>query len=203
MTFHRVAYIFVISLIPTSVALAQEVSFNPTFGAAPAAQNYTLGWSTVDKGVNKAIAAPPAPVSRPVAPQPTINLNAPDPGVGGPPRATASGGRRINGRPTIPVYNIEFNTHHFYDVYAQRYLKVRAVEVQTYRRGYNHTDVFENTGEYARYDVFLNDLRPGDRYTVTVIWENGANRTVAATMGSQAQTRVFIDQPDALAYYAW
>lgn len=207
MTFNRLAYIILISIATTSAAWAQnnEVSWNPTFGAASTTQSYTLGWSTVDKDVDRA--APPAPVSRQVAPQPEITFSPPAPQARrarrAAPQAYAPSGRRINRRPQIPVYNVEFNTSQFYDVYAERYLKVRAVEVQAYRRGYQSCDIFENSGECAQYDVYLRDLRPGDRYRVTVIWENGSNRTVEATMDNYADSSVFIDQPDAMAYSAW
>lgn len=169
-----------------------------------AVKNYTLDWQSVDRQIDRS-AAPPPPVAAPsakVAAQPRIvNVAPPKPEFQS--RPTGGYGSAWHQGPN-PTFNIEVAAARFYDAYAERYKVVRAVEVATNRGGRLNCQVFENLGECNTYEVFLRDMKPGDSYCATIIWEDGSNRTIRKTIGDfYVEENVFVDEPDALAYSVW
>lgn len=156
-------------------------------------KSYTLDWSSVDRQVDR---AEPKPVV--VAAQPIIRNVAP-PALA--PRAKAPTAPAEVRKP--PSYDIALAASQYYDHYAQRYKVVRAIELQTNRNGSVTCELIENPGQYRLVDVAMRNLLPGDSYKARIIWDDGSNRTVEKTIGTFVDRKIFIDQPDYLAYSAW
>lgn len=102
----------------------------------------------------------------------------------------------------VRTYDIEFSASQYYDTYAERYLQVTRVEVETFRKGTYTSETFENRGCWRSYPVYLKDLKAGERFRVKVVWDNGSNRTIDKTVDSYTASTIYIDQPDYLAYSA-
>jgi hypothetical protein len=82
-----------------------------------------------------------------------------------------------------------------YDHYKGRYRKVSKVESLVYRGGYPQDTVHCNRGDYDSFDVYINDLKAGDRYKVRVTWDDGSHRTVENTIGPYSRDTVVIREP--------
>lgn len=104
---------------------------------------------------------------------------------------------------TQPSYNIEILASEFFNHYEDKYRKVELVAVTTVRQGHTNHESYENVADYRTYDVYLTNLGLGDSYSVTVVWDDGSNRTVEKTIGEYAESSVLIDEPDYFAYSLW
>lgn len=82
-----------------------------------------------------------------------------------------------------------------YDYYKSRYRKVKRVESIVYRGGYPQETTYCNQAKYDSYDIYLKNLKVGDRYQVRVTWDDGSHRTLDRTIGTDPATSVLIDQP--------
>ena len=211
MSVRGLAFVIILNLALIANSTAQEyelgwdqVSDSPT----QASTGYNLGWQSVDHQVVRAQAhrvvperstvvttqssalVHQAPIAeyRPVAAQPVFK------------REENYGS--VWAKKASPTYNIEFSTMQFYNAYKEKYLKVQLVEVAVYRKGSFTCDVYENLAECNEFEVFLNDLKDGDSYSVRVVWSDGSNRTIENTIDSFADRNVLVDRPDCLAYNA-
>jgi hypothetical protein len=159
-------------------------------GSAAKAKEYTLNWEDVSNHVDRADPA-------------TLPLVAPQTGkvaMMGPIEKLAAPKAKVVRAPT---YDIEFSASQYYDTYAERYLRVTRVEVETFRKGAYTCETFENRGCWTSFPVYLKNLKQGERFRVRVVWDNGSNRTIDKTVDSYTASTIYIDQPDYLAYSAW
>lgn len=194
MTKQRLSLALFLAILLTGQVLGQDYNLGwDEINRTPKnQQSYTLNWSALDRHVDR---AEPQPVI--VAEPPVIaNVQPPTPQV------QASAPRRRVSKP-VPTYDISLSASRFYDHYEERYKVVRAIEVATFRAGSLNCETFENIGECSQYEIFLNDLKPGDRYQARIIWDDGSNRTIDKTIGRYVDRQIFVDQPDFLAYSAW
>ena len=150
-----------------------------------AAQPYQLNWTHTSVRAQPAVKnIPPAPVSAEPQWRAVLGL----------PRHSTSKSRSD----TIPVVDpitVQITAKQSWDHYKNRYRKVSRVESLVYRGGYPQDVVHCNRADYYAYDVYLNDLEPGDRYKVRVTWDDGSHRTVERTIGSLSATSLVIDEP--------
>lgn len=198
MTARRNILTILLSILLLSAASAEDYQLNweqVDTSPAPASKNYTLDWKAVDRRVDRA-----TPAQRLQALRKRAQANRPV--VAPQPQFRKSVWKQPQPAP-VPTYNIEITASQFWDAYAERYLQVQAVQVATIRNGRCFTETFENVAQFRAYDVYLNDLRQGDSYEVTVVWDNGSNRTVERTLGSHVERSISIDEPDCLAYAVW
>jgi hypothetical protein len=195
----------------TSVALADPYSQTWEESNAPAAaprasSEYTLSWQ--DAGKESLPGKPTQPVvEAPVA----VNLAelpaliAAHGGVtlpAGLEVASAvpleSSSRRALRGPSsvsVPTHDVVLHAERYYDNWADNYRYVNKVEVVTYRGGYPTSDVYENVAQYSTYDVYINDLKPGDRYEVRVTWDDGTYRTLERSVDRHPEHNVRISEP--------
>ena len=82
-----------------------------------------------------------------------------------------------------------------YDHYEERYRKVSKVEYLVYRGGYPEDEVLWNQADYDSFDVWIDDLQPGDRYKVRVTWDDDSHRTEERTIGNSPDLKVWISEP--------
>ena len=101
-----------------------------------------------------------------------------------------------------PNYDIEILASEFFNHHQDKYRKVELVQVTTVRKGTENYETYENVADYRTYDIYLNNLEQGDSYSVTVVWDDGSNRTVKNTIGNDVEHSVRIDEPDYFAYSA-
>ena len=94
-----------------------------------------------------------------------------------------------------PTMTVSINAEQSYDHYKGRYRKVARVESLVYRGGYPQDLVHCNRADYDSYNVYLNDLKKGDRYKVRVTWDDGSHRTVENTVGPYSQDTIVINEP--------
>lgn len=186
---YKTRYILILVALSLLPAWAQpyELGWDVLQKSAKSAGSYTLDWDTVDNHVDRA-----EPGVAVVAPQPVLkNVAPPAPQV-------------TQGAPVlvkkVPVYDVTVTASQFYDHYAQRYKKVEALEVSLTHAGRTMCDVIENRGCYNTVEVPFRNLQPGDSYKVRIVWKDGSNRTVEKTIGTFVDRKIFIDQPDYLAY---
>jgi archaellin len=203
MTAQKFSLILIFTLFTLVPSVAQDYQLGwdeINSSSAKAADTYTLGWQDVDRHVDRSEGqlvefAPEAPVA---APPNIVNVRPPAP------QATQRSAYAPTDRTTLPSYNIELAASQFYDVYAEKYKVVRAVEVSTFRMGRSTCETFENRGACTQYQVYMKDLKPGDTYKVRVVWEDGSNRTIEKTIDTYYTDRnVYVNQPDYLAYTAY
>ena len=83
----------------------------------------------------------------------------------------------------------------YFDHYADNYRYVSKVEVVTYRGDYPRTDVYENYAQYSTYDVYINDLKAGDRYEVRVTWDDGTYRIINRSVTRHPEYNVRVSTP--------
>lgn len=216
---NRVKYIFTLALIVIGLgSAAQAQSYSQTWedsNTAPAANTsseYTLGWQDTQSLV--APSQPPAaaePVEAPVA----VNLAAL-------PYLIASGGgvslepgleiaaaselvsasyqpRALRGPSSVsvPTHDITLHAERYYDYYASNYRYVSKVEVVVWRgnTSFPGTDTYENYSQYSTYDVYINDLKVGDRYEVRVTWDDGKYRIIERSVTRHPEYHVRVSTP--------
>lgn len=152
------------------------------------AQPYQLNWShtSVQAQSTDEVDAPPAPILGEPYRGAFLNF---------PPRKYRT--RRVQrpAQPEVDPITVTVTAQQSWDHYKNRYRKVSRVESLIYRGGYPEDVVHCNRASYYSYDVFLEDLKPGDRYKVRVTWDDGSHRTVERTIGSLSETSIFIDEP--------
>ena len=180
-----------LSLLP-AWAQNYELGWDVLQKSAKSADSYTLDWNTVDKHVDRA-----EPGIAVVAAPPVITNVAP-PAPAAPQVAQSPKTRTLVRR--VPVYDVTVTASQFYDQYAQHYKKVDSIEVALTHGGRTMYDVIENRGCYGTVDVPFRNLEPGDSYKVRIIWKDGSNRTVEKTIGTFVDRKIYIDEPDYLAY---
>jgi hypothetical protein len=180
-------------LITTTSGWAQDYQLGwsqVNNSSAAKGKDYTLNWEDVTNHVDRADPTKFTPVMPQTA---KVAMMGPIKNVA-PPKAKAV---------RVPTYDIEFSASQYYDTYAERYLRVTRVEVETFRKGTYTCETFENRGCWNSFPVYLNDLKEGERFRVRVVWDNGSNRTIDKTVDSYTASTIFVDQPDYLAYTAW
>ena len=156
------------------------------------AQEYQLGWQQVDSQVQKV-----APSQRYEARREKVLKDALVKSQ------TLTSLRQAVYQPqpqSKPSYNIEILASEFFNHYEDKYRMVKLVEVTTVRQGRTNYETYENVADYRTYDVYLANLEEGDSYAVTVVWDDGSNRTVEQTVGEYTESSVLIDEPDYFAY---
>lgn len=192
MNIKRIIIVTVLCLATSATAFAQDYNLGwEQIDKAPPKTNqaYTLDWQAVDQNVSRETVASPKSAVAVTPSRPLL--------------------RRFQRRapqahqPPAPTYKVALTSNQIYDHYAQKYHVVDYVEVAANKGGGLFYETFENTGRYSSYDVYLNDLKEGETYTVKVVWNDGSNRTIEKTANSQLESRIFIDEPDALAYGAY
>lgn len=190
---------------------------------ADASSSYTLDWSdtAVPAAPSKPAAAtfggPPAVVEAPVV----VNLatlpgliSAATGGAGASnvsihPTISAASGYAANrgnsafrtralrgpSRVSVPEHDITLHAERYFDTWADNYRYVNRVEVVTYRGGFPRTEVYENTAQYSTYDVYINDLKQGDRYEVRITWDDGKYRILDRSIGRHPERFVRVSTP--------
>lgn len=193
MNVRKSLFAIILTLAAAGSGLAQEYELGwDQINSATAAQAeaYTLNWEDVSTHVER---AEPQPEAMPEMPeQGEVAMMAPfrQPRPAPPtPRA-------------LPTQNIQFSASQYYDAYAQRYLRVTRVEVETFRMGSYTSETFENRGAWNTFPVYVKNLQQGERYRVRIVWDNGTNRTLDKTVDSYTPHTIYVDQPDYLAYSA-
>lgn len=143
--------------------------------------SYQLDWSHTEVQARaKQTEAPPAPVPRTRLPERPLP---PSPRVGPLPVLQRS-------------FQLRVSVRHFFDFQKDRYVLVDHVQTTIYRkRGYN-TETHWNTGHNPQLDLVLNNLSPGDRYQIEVIWDDGSRRWFDNFVGRTQPARLYVDEPD-------
>lgn len=187
-------------------------------GGLAQAEPYTLSWDELNSSerreapsysldLDDAQVQPAAPIpsveeSTPAAPQ-TVSvwdLRAEMRGL----RAPQTSGHRVSSgtsfstrRPSVdvPVFNIELSAYQHFDSYTGAYRLVHHVETIVYRGGYPLREIHENLGEFSEFEVFLTDLRAGDRYEAVVVWDDGSFTSIDRIIDRRPEENVIIDQP--------
>lgn len=196
----------------TSTLLAEPYSQgweSSNLEVADAGSNaYTLGWQDTAAPARAAVtsiaasaAAVEAPVVVNLAQLPTLIAAAqPAPAISPADLAAlryANRGRRLRGPSavSVPTYDITFRADRYFDVWANNYRYVSRVEVVTYRGGFPRTEVYENSPQYSTYEVYINDLKAGDRYEVRVTWDDGKCRTIERNVTRYPEYNVRVSEP--------
>ncbi len=96
---------------------------------------------------------------------------------------------------SVPEHDITLHAERYFDTWADNYRYVNRVEVVTYRGGFPRTEVYENTAQYSTYDVYINDLKQGDRYEVRVTWDDGKYRIIDRSIGRHPERFVRVSTP--------
>lgn len=98
---------------------------------------------------------------------------------------------------SVPTYDVTLHADRYYDNYTSNYRYVRKVEVVVWRgnTSYPGTDVYENYAQYSTYDVYINDLKAGDRYEVRVTWDDGSYRTIERSVSRHPEYNVRVSTP--------
>lgn len=165
---------------------------------------YTLGWQET-----AVPAAPPVSVVAPTVEAPVVVNLAELPGLIAASRPSleasdlaaaahyAQRGRRLRGPSPVSVatHDITLRADRYFDVWSDNYRYVSRVEVVTYRGDYPRTEVYENNPGYSTYEVYINDLKAGDRYEVRVTWDDGKYRTIERNVTRHPEYNVRISQP--------
>ena len=166
---------------------------------------YTLGWqdaATPTRVTQAAVAAPvvEAPVIVNLAELPAL-IAAATPGPSPAELAAAARysnrGRRLRGPSSVsvPTHDITFRADRYFDVWSNNYRYVSRVEVVTYRGDFPRTEVYENGPQYSTYEVYINDLKAGDRYEVRVTWDDGKYRTIERNVTRHPEYNVRVSEP--------
>ena len=182
--------------------------------AAKPSSEYTLGWQdTQTKSpapAPKAAAAVEAPVAVNLAQLPGLIMAAGGQVSGFVPAGVevASAGQVATGAyapralrgpssVSVPTYDHTLHAERYFDNYADNYRYVSKVEVVVWRgnTSYPGTDVYENYAQYSVYDVYINDLKPGDRYEVRVTWDDGKYRCIERSVDRYTQRNVRVNSP--------
>lgn len=158
---------------------------------------YTLDWE--DTQVNSRAADDPLPepaTEADIEAQAEAEEVAAQPPTRRLPR-TNGGPLLLRSRPNIevPSFDIELSAMRRFDSWTDRYRSVHHVEVMTYRGGYPQHEVFENTADFFEFEVYLNDMKPGDRYEAKVVWDDGSFRYLEQTIDRFPDLNVIIDEP--------
>jgi hypothetical protein len=155
--------------------------------ASYSGDRYQLDWSHT--GVQAAPAehlasdVPPPPLSRDRLP-----VLAPVPR---PPRISP----RVPGLPGS--YRLNVAVRHFVDHQKDRYVKVDHIQTTVYRKGSYHTQNHWNVAGDSEVDLVLENLSPGDRYQIEIIWDDGSRRWIDDVVGRAQPGRLYVDEPDA------
>lgn len=96
---------------------------------------------------------------------------------------------------SVPTHNITFRAERYFDHWTDNYRYVNKVEVVTYRGGYPRTEVYENVAQYSTYELYIRDLKAGDRYEVRVTWDDGSYRTLDRSIGRHPEYNVRVSSP--------
>lgn len=98
---------------------------------------------------------------------------------------------------SVPTHDITLHAERYYDNYTSNYRYVSKVEVVVWRgnTSYPGTDVYENYAQYSTYDVYINDLKAGDRYEVRVTWDDGTYRTIERSVSRHPEHNVRVNSP--------
>ncbi len=169
---------------------------------------YTLGW----QDTSASAPAPQAAVTAPAVEAPVIvNLAelpaliaAATPYTGPSPAELAAAARYSHNRGrslrgpssvSVPTHDITFRADRYFDVWSNNYRYVSRVEVVTYRGDFPRTEVYENSPQYSTYEVYINDLKAGDRYEVRVTWDDGKCRTIERNVTRRPEYNVRVSEP--------
>lgn len=88
----------------------------------------------------------------------------------------------------------------YFDHYKQKYRRVRRVETWIYKPGWWDHIIHCNRARYYYYDVYLDDLEPGDRFETRVTWEGGETHTIDQTITGRKDLTFYLDEPAWLEY---
>jgi hypothetical protein len=195
----------------TSAAAAQPYSQtweeSNTAPLAKTSSEYTLGWQDTQTEASGVVNAPvvEAPVAVSLTALPGLiaasgGVVSIEPGIE---VASASGfvsssqTRSLRGPSSVsvPTHDITLHADRYFDHYADNYRYVSKVEVVTYRGDYPRTDVYENYAQYSTYDVYINDLKAGDRYEVRVTWDDGTYRIINRSVTRHPEYNVRVSTP--------
>jgi hypothetical protein len=212
MTVKSVKRYFSLALILglTSAALAQPYSETwEESNTAPMAQvssEYTLGWQDTHKeiAVKESAPAVEAPVAVNLAELPGLisaaggavslesGMEIASAGI-----VTSRRARSLRGPSSVsvPTHDITLRADRYFDHYTDNYRYVNRVEVVTYRGDFPRTEVYENPAQYSTYDVYINDLKVGDRYEVRVTWDDGTFRIIDRSIGRHPEYNVRVSTP--------
>ncbi len=91
---------------------------------------------------------------------------------------------------------VNIEAHRYYDAYAQEWIPVERVVTWTNRRGYLQRQTWWNQGQWARFELQLANLAPGDFYEARVVWNDGRARTVQRDISPNPQRLLVVDEPD-------
>ena len=200
----------------STAAMAQSYSqsweeSNPSSTVATASSEYTLDWQDTHREAAAPVKETAPAVEAPVA----VNLAAL------PSLIAASGGglsfpqamamaaaenpisysqpRALRGpsNVSVPTHDITLHADRYYDNYSSNYRYVSKVEVVVWRgnTSYPGTDTYTNYSQYSTYDVYINDLKAGDRYEVRVTWDDGTYRTIERSVSRHPEYNVRVSTP--------
>ncbi len=169
--------------------------------AAPQSVAPTMGSMALPQAISPAMGAVEAPVIMNLADLPAL-IRAAQPGPSPTELAAASrafnrgGGLRGPSRVEVPTHNITFRADRYFDVWANNYRYVSRIEVLTYRGGTSpRTEVYENSPQYSTYEVYIRELRAGDRYEVRVTWDDGKYRIFQRDVTRRPEYNVRVSEP--------
>lgn len=99
----------------------------------------------------------------------------------------------------VPSYSVVLRAERYFDNSTNNYRLVNKVEVLTYRKGYSYAypkkDTYENYAGYSTYDVYLRDLKPGDRYEARITWDDGSYRIIERSIDRYPEANVRVSEP--------
>jgi hypothetical protein len=221
MTVNRFRYILTLAFILISLGGAQAQSYSESWedsNSAPpidTSSEYTLGWQDTQSlapavapaSVESAVVEAPVAVNLAALPaliassapaislEPALEIAAASDLVSSfsyQPRAL-----RGPSRVSVPTHDITLHAERYYDYYADNYRYVSKVEVVVWRgnTSYPGTDTYENYSQYSTYDVYINDLKVGDRYEVRVTWDDGKYRILERSVGRYPDHHVRVSSP--------
>lgn len=99
----------------------------------------------------------------------------------------------------VPSYSVVLHAERYFDNSTNNYRLVNKVEVLTYRKGYSSAypkkDTYENYAGYSTYDVYLRDLKPGDRYEARITWDDGSYRIIERSIDRYPEHNVRVSEP--------
>ncbi len=207
----KICKITFLLLAMSSMALSQSYSENwDDSNSGPVARSsaeYTLGWqdtqdaaqvSTSPCNLATAVEVPVA-VNLAALPQLISASSLPEVGeVAVAPAFVDPGRTRALRGPSpvpVPTHDIVLHADRYFDTYADNYRYVHRVEVVTYRGDFPRTEVYENPAQYSTFDVYINDLKVGDRFEVRVTWDDGNYRIIDRSVGRYVERHVRVSTP--------
>ncbi len=172
--------------------------------------DYTLGWQDVQKAGAPAdvytneveapvvvnVAELPALIAAARAPQNVVEEG--EVAASSQSITRPSGSDRVLRGPSnysVPVHNITVRTQALYDYYTSAYRYVYMVEVVTHESTGTYRQTYWNTAQWKDYDVYLKNLKAGDRYEVRVTWDDGQYTILNNSVERNPYRTVYISSP--------